>query len=922
MITRCFLTFFAFILCTGSNAVAQRSADALITIEAREISFKELVRQLQSKTGTKIYYDTTFNDTLRFNVIAVNQPVAKILEDVLPHPYAVAADPYQNVFITRGTTIKTKLPEDFFISKAPVAIAATDSLLTITGFSPRFNANTLQNKLIEIGDRKSAGDGGMVQVAGNIRDGQTGEPVAGATVFVDKSGKPAVSDEYGYYSFSLTKGRHTIYVESLGMKDTYRQVIVYGEGKLDIDMQSEVKTLKHVLVTTAKSGNVTNAQMGVQKINIQSIKQVPVAFGEADLLRVVLTLPGVKSVGEASTGLNVRGGSSDQNLILYNDATIYNPSHFFGLFSAFNPEVVKDVELYKSSIPARYGGRLSSVLEINGREGNKKAFAGSAGIGLLTSRLQLEGPLKKDKSSFIVGGRTTYANWLMDLLPKEYENSKASFYDVNLHVTHEINKENSIYLTGYLSKDRFNLNSKNLYGYANNNISLKWKHIFSNKLNALLATGYDRYEYDIENKDQPLAAFTQGFDINQRYLKTHFTYYLNASHTIDFGVQALHYKIHPGTHRPLGAQSLVKPDELAAEQALESGIYIADRYNISRKLSIDAGIRFSNFNYLGPQSVNNYAPGLPKLENNIIDTTYYGKGKFIRRYQGPELRFSVRYSLSDSSSVKIGANSQRQYIHMLSNTTTMSPTDIWKLSDPNIKPQYGEQVSIGYYRNFQSNTIETSIELYYKRIQNYLDYKSGASLLMNHHIETDVLNANGKAYGIELLLKRTSGKLNGWVSYTYSRTLLKADDPSAGEVINGGRYYPANYDKPHDVTAIGNYRLSHRFSVSLNATYSTGRPITLPAGRFYYLGAQRAFYTDRNAYRVPDYFRTDLSMNIEGNHRLAQKTHNSWTIGVYNITGRRNAYSVYYVSEAGAINGYKLSIFGSAIPYVNFNVRF
>lgn len=259
---------------------------------------------------------------------------------------------------------------------------------------------------------------------------------------------------------------------------------------------------------------------------------------------------------------------------------------------------------------------------------------------------------------------------------------------------------------------------------------------------------------------------------------------------------------------------------------------------------------------------------------------------------------------------------------MLSNTTTMSPTDIWKLSDPNIKPQYGEQVSIGYYRNFALNTIETSVELYYKRIYNYLDYKSGASLLMNHHIETDVLNSNGKAYGLELMIKRTSGKLNGWVSYTYSRTLLKADDPTAGEVINGGKYYPANYDKPHDVTAIGNYRFSHRFSVSLNTTYSTGRPITLPAGRYYYMGAQRAYYTDRNAYRVPDYFRTDFSMNLEGNHRLTQKTHNSWTIGVYNVTGRRNAYSVYYVSEAGVINGYKLSIFGSAIPYVNFNVRF
>jgi hypothetical protein len=920
----CFLVGFILLLCLCRNASAQQQAGQLVTMEASEISFKQLVNELQKRSGLKIYYDTSYNDSLKYTVSVNNKPLLQVLKETLPAIYEVAEDYRQQIFITKGAAVKTKLPDNFFIPKPSTVISQVSDTIAIEARTdnPRLILANLQNKLIEIGDRRSPADATTVQLAGTIRDIQTGEPVAGATLFTTKGGKASVSDEYGYYSIPLTKGRHTIYIESLGMKDTYRQVMVYAQGKLDIDMQSEVKTLRSVLVTTSKSGNVTNTQMGVQRINIQSIRQVPVAFGEADLLRVVLTLPGVKSVGEASTGLNVRGGSADQNLILFNDATIYNPSHFFGLFSAFNPEVVKDVELYKSSIPARYGGRLSSVLEINGREGNKKQLTGSAGIGLLTSRLQLEGPIKKDRSSFIVGGRTTYANWLMNLLPDEYENSRASFYDVNLHISHEVNKQNSVYLTGYLSKDRFNLNSKNLYGYANKNISAKWKHIFNNKFNGVLSTGLDRYEYEIFNNDQPLAAFRQRFDINQRYLKAHFNYYHNSSHTIDFGAQTLQYKIHPGNYTPSGEESLVLPDELAGEQALESAFYIADRYNISRKFSVDAGIRYALFNYLGPQRINNYAPGLPRIVNNIIDSTFHGKGKFIQAYKGPELRLSVRYSLSDSSSIKAGVNSQRQYIHMLSNTTAMSPTDIWKLSDPNIKPQYGEQVSIGYYRNFKSNTIEASLELYYKRMQDFLDYKSGAVLLMNHHIETDVISTKGKAYGIEVLIRKTSGKLNGWISYTYSRTLLKADDPNAGEVINGGKYYPANYDKPHDVTAIGNYRFSHRFSVSLNATYSTGRPITLPAGRYYYMGAERSYYTDRNAYRVPDYFRADLSMNIEGNHRLAQKTHNSWTIGVYNLTGRRNAYSVYYVSEAGRVNGYKLSIFGSAIPYVNFNIRF
>jgi len=706
------------------------------------------------------------------------------------------------------------------------------------------------------------------------------------------------------------------------MKDTRRQIVVYGEGKMNIELQGQVITLKNVIVSAQKLNNVRSTQMGVQRLDIKTIKQVPVVFGEADLLRVLLTLPGVKSVGEASTGLNVRGGSADQNLILFNDATIYNPSHFFGLFSAFNPEVVKDVELYKSSIPARYGGRLSSVIDINGREGNKKNFAGSAGIGLLTSRLNIEGPLIKDKSSFIVGARTTYANWLLKILPDKYKNSRASFYDVNFNISHEINKKNNLYITGYMSKDRFNLNSDTIYDYGNQSISLKWKHVFSNKLSVIFTTGYDRYRYNIQSDHDSLSAYKLNFDVNQAYFKAHFNYYLSSYHTIEFGLNSIYYKLHPGSYQPSGGKSLVVPDEVQSEQGLESALYISDHYTITPALSLEAGIRYSMFNYIGPQTVNTYAPGLPKEEDNITGTITYGKGDFIKTYSGPEYRISMRYSFSDSFSVKAGYNSQRQYIHVLSNTTAQAPTDIWKLSDPNIKPQYGDQFSVGLYKNFKSNTIEASIEVYYKRIQDYLDYKSGAVLVLNHHIETDVINTKGKAYGVEVLIKKNTGKLNGWISYTYSRTLLKQDDPTAGEVINNGEYYPANYDKPHDLTVIANYRVNHRFSVSLNGTYSTGRPITVPIGTFYYAGSLRTLYADRNSYRIPDYFRMDFAINILGNHKVNQKTHNSWTVGVYNLTGRKNPYSVYFVSENGIVQGYKLSIFGSAIPYVNFNINF
>ena len=912
------------LFCTRSYG--QKDSLSPVTLDVKAVTLNEFIGQLEKQVSIHFYFDSTAYDSIAITMNVQRQPLHKVLEQAFANTDVYyTMDNSNHLFITRGKSIELGLPSGFFAGgKQDKSKQLQNNLVDPVDKEDTKAAEkaVLENKLYEVGDKSVSNTQPTVTMAGYIRDAKTGEPVVGASLYIEKPRIGVSTDQYGYYSLSLPKGRHILNIQSIGMKDTRRQIVLYTDGKMNIDLQGTVLTLKRVIISAQKLNNVKGTQMGLQKIDIKTIKQVPVVFGEADILRVVTTLPGVKTVGEASTGLNVRGGSADQNLILFNDATIYNPSHFFGMFSAFNPEVVKDVELYKASIPARYGGRLASVLNINSREGNKKNITGSAGIGLLTSRLDIEGPLIKDKSSFIIGGRTTYANWLLNLLPDQYKDSKASFYDLNLNISHEFNKKNTLFVTGYLSSDRFNLNSDTVYGYSNKNISLKWKHIFNNKLNALITTGYDRYEYGINSKKLPLSAYKLGFDINQTYFKAHFNYYLNNKHTLDFGLNSLYYKLHPGSYQPVGSKSLVVPDELSAEQALESALYVNDHYNINNSLSIDAGIRYSLYNYLGPQDVNNYAPGIPKTQDNQTGVTPYSKGSFIQTYGGPEYRVSLRYAFTDSFSIKAGFNTQRQYIHSLSNTAAMAPTDIWKLSDPNIKPQKGDQFSLGVYKNFKANTVEASVEVYYKNIENYLDYKSGAVLVMNHHIETDVLGTKGKAYGVELLVKKLTGKLNGWISYTWSRILLKMDDPAAGELINRGMFYPANYDKPHDITVIANYRVNHRFSLSLNGTYSTGRPITLPIGVFNYGGSLRTLYADRNAYRIPDYFRSDFSMNIDGNHKVHQLTHNSWTIGVYNLTGRKNPYSVYYVSENGAVNGYKLSIFGSAIPYVNFNIRF
>lgn len=889
-----------------------------VTAHFDTISTEQVLLILEKQSGYRFYYDPAKLDTTKIIFSVAGMPFPEVLDRIFHDTnFGYAIDEEKNVFISKGSVLYPHLPPTFYSNSAYVE---TDTAET-SHAAQALNAAD-DDKIYSIGQRTTEAPTGRHIINGYVKDVKTGEPVIGASVQVLGSSIGTATDQFGFYTIIVPAGAQTISVQSIGMEDARRRLMVRGSGRLNIEMGSRILTLKNVIISAQKASNIRNTQLGLQRLDIKTIKQVPVVFGEADILRVVLTTPGVKTVGEASTGLNVRGGAADQNLILFNDLNVYNPAHFFGMFSAFNPEVVKDVELFKGSIPARYGGRLSSVVNINSREGNKKNFAGSAGIGLLTSRFNIEGPIIKDKSSFILGGRSTYANWLLKKLPDQYKNSKAAFYDINVILNHELNKKNTIYLTGYTSNDRFNLNSDTVYQFNNKNIGIKWKHIFNNQLYALISGGYDKYEYEISSDKNPINAYSLGFDISQAYFKTHFNYFINAKHTLEFGFNTNYHTLHPGTYKPVGSSSLLKPVIMQSEQALESALYLSDKYSIAPTLTLDAGLRYSVYNFLGPATVNNYPAGVPKTVENITGTTAYGRSKFIHTYQGPEVRIGLRQMISNTMSLKAGYNSLRQYIHMLSNTAAMAPTDVWKLSDPNVMPQFGDQFSLGLFKNMKDNTIEISLEGYYKRIKNYLDFKSGAILVLNPHVETDVMRTTGKAYGAEFQVKKLTGKLNGWFSYTYSRILLKADRAETGEYINKGQYYPANYDKPHDATLVANYRVSHRFSISLNATYSTGRPITLPIGRFYYADGMRTLYGDRNAYRIPDYFRADAAMNIEGNHKIHQRTHNSWTIGVYNVTGRKNPYSVYYVSEGGAINGYKLSIFGSAIPYINFNIRF
>jgi CarboxypepD_reg-like domain/TonB-dependent Receptor Plug Domain len=913
--------YFFFILSSFANS--QQNPGKLIDVDFKQAGIVQIINDLKLKTNYRVFYDPSQFDNLKVTLNLIQKPLDVVLDKVFENSaYHYVITEQQEVIITRNFKINTDLSDFFSNNPAIITPGAPIIDYTVNVEQKKIADATSDNKIYILGIPGNSNRQGKVTLTGYLRNAGSGDAIAGASIYEAVSHTSVLTDQSGHYSISLPRGRHTLLIKSATTKDTRRQIELYSNGELNIDILKPVISLKEVNVSAAKVANVQSTQLGAVRIDIKSIKRVPVVFGEADILKVVLTLPGVQNVGEASTGFNVRGGSTDQNLILLNDATIYNPSHFFGFFSAFDADVIKDVELYKSSIPEKFGGRLSSVLDITEREGNLKKFTGSAGIGLLTSRFSIEGPLDTGKTSFLFGGRTTYANWLLKAFPSTYQNSKASFYDLNLNITHHINANNTLYLTTYFSQDGFTLNGDTTYKYGNRNASLKWKHNFSDKLYSEVIGGYDYYQYNTASKANIIDAYTFNFNISQINFKTNFTYYLNPKHTLSFGLNSIKYKIDPGNNMPLGAASLLTPQTIQTEQALESALYLGDKYDITQKLSVSAGLRYSVYNYLGPQTVNQYVSGVPKTTSSLIKSISYGSGSFINTYSGPEVRLSARFLVDNDLSVKAGYNTLRQYIHLLSNTTAISPTDIYKLSDPNIKPQFGDQVSLGIYKNLNSNGIETSVETYYKRLDNYLDYRSGATLILNPHIETDVLPTKGKAYGVEFLVKKTTGMLTGWMSYTYSRTFLIQNNPNVGPLINNGAFYPADYDKPNNFNFVGNYRLTERFNLSLTTVYSTGRPITYPIAEYYLGGSQRVLYSERNQYRIPDYFRTDFSMNIDGDHLVHQRFHTSWNIGVYNLTGSNNAYSTFFTQEGGVIKSYKLSIFATPIPFVNFNIRF
>ncbi len=875
--------------------------------------FISFINEIEQNSKVKFFFDIKDIDSLTVTATFNNTPLADCLEIILlntPLKFTISDN---QVVIYPGFYLSGLFPGSEETGQVTAEVASPAKKLS------KEKLLQLQYQIINIGTPGKSKSKTAV-ISGHLRNFETGEPIVGGNVYVPETQKGATSDAKGFYKLQLPVGNQTLNISCIGLVSTTRNINLYSDGKLDVDMEIMVNILEGAEVVAHGKGNLGQA-IGMVRIDPLVIKSIPTLLGEADIMKSVLIMPGVQSVGEGTSGFNVRGGNTDQNLILIDQAPIYYPSHFFGNFSAINSEIISDATLYKGSMPIKYGGRISSVFEINTIEGNHDKISGSTGISPISARANISGPLS-DKSTFVVSFRSTYSNWLLGQFKvAELYKSKANFDDIHVKLNLFINDKNSLLVSFYNSNDKFQLHSDTAYSYKNLIGSLILKHNFNPKLKLSTALISSLFNYNISNNGTTNESFILTHNLADLSFNNDFEYFTNSKMKYLFGADFNFYSVNPGERKALN-NSNITPINSYNEHALEFAVYAGTEYDVSDKFKIEGGLRLSGLFSFNRQQEYIYAASMPYQVENIIDTLFNSGNSIGKVYMNPEWRFSLNYSINYFSSLKFSYNKTAQYIHMLSNTTAISPTDTWKLSDKLLLPETGNQISAGYFRSFNRNRIDFSVETYYKLVNNVKEYKAGADLLLNDHIETEIVNGKAKSYGFEFRVEKSGGRVYGQIDYTYSRTFIKSVSEFPEEQINNGEYFPANYDKPHNLNLLANLKASRRFIISTNLTYSTGRPITYPVAQ-YKLGNQIFLqYSKYNQYRIPDYFRTDLSLTLNGNLKKYQRTHSSVTFSVYNLTARKNAYSVYFISEGGKFDAYKLSIFGTVIPTLTYNLTF
>lgn len=777
---------------------------------------------------------------------------------------------------------------------------------------------------------------GKATLSGYLKSAADGEALIGAGVYVEELKKGATSNVYGFYSLTLPKGKYTFRFLYLGYITQTKEIDLQENQNLNVDLAEEARQTSEVVITAEQrevEANVKSTQMGVNKLDIKTINKIPPLLGEVDVIRSIQLLPGVSTAGEGASGFNVRGGSIDQNLILLDEAPVYNSSHLFGFFSVFNPDAVRDVKLVKGGIPAQYGGRLASLLDIRMKEGNSKKMELNGGIGLLSSRFAVEGPIIKDTLSFIVAGRRTYFDLFFPLSSDEQlKSTVAYFYDLTAKVNYKINKNNTVFASGYFGRDKFGFGSAFGFEWGNATGTVRWNHVFNPRLFSNMTGFFSKYDYalNIEANDD---GFNWESTVQNLSFKPEFTYYLNDKNTITFGGQVLHYNFLPGRTTVKSAGSDIV-NALPRKYAFENSLYVSNDQEVTKRLSFTYGLRYSFFVNQGTGTKLILGDTTPGIKRPVRSIEQVGSGKTLASYGNLEPRFSLKYELNEESSIKASYNRMAQYIHLLSNTQASVPLDVWTPTSNNIKPQIGDQVALGYFRNFNAfnNEFEFSTEVYYKQMQNQIDYIDGAELLLNRTLEAELLSGDGRAYGLELYLKKRKGKFNGWISYTLSRSERQVTG------INERAWYPTRFDKLHNLYLVGILELSDRWSLSGNFVYSSGVPGTFPTNRIEYQGYIIPHNSQnlRNNYRIPAYHRLDLSATFDVDKNKDKRWKGSWTFAIYNVYARRNPFGIYFRQEPPAENptpdqrvtqsqntqAIRFSVLGTLVPSVTYNFTF
>ncbi len=761
-----------------------------------------------------------------------------------------------------------------------------------------------------------------ITLSGYIKDAANGEALIGATVYIPTLKQGTASNSYGFYSLTVPTGTYRLTVSYIGYITTEETVEANENQNITFSLKDNSKEIDEVVVSAeAANANVERVEMGVAKLPIKTIQKLPAFMGEVDIIKTIQLLPGIQSGGEASSGLYVRGGGPDENLMILDEAPVYNASHLMGFFSVFNSNAINDIQVYKSGIPAEYGGKASSVIDIRQKDGNSKKFGMDGGIGNLSSRLTLEGPIIKDKWSFILAGRRTYYDVLGRAAGiEELSNNKLYFYDLNGKSNLVINDKNRIFISGYMGEDNFELGESIYMRWGNATATVRWNHIFGEKLFMNVSAIYSNYDYNLGVPGDNADNFDWSSRIRDYNGKLDFTLFLNPRNTIKYGLNVIHHNFRPGKVETNGENSMFSDMELAHYNALESAIYLSNEQKISDRFSVQYGVRLSHFQQIGDGEVNYYKNPEKPQDDELTGTEKFGKwDKIGDAFVHLEPRLAMKYTLDRNSSAKASYNRMVQNLHLITNTQSPSPLDIWLPTSTYIDPLIVDQVSVGYFRNFRNNMWETSVELYYKDMQNVLDYKEGAELFLNEEIETELLHGSGESKGMELLVKKAQGKLTGWVGYTWAKTTRTV------EGINNGNPYPSSYDRTHDLSIVSNYELNERWNLSANFVFSTGSPTSYPVAKYNIQGNQVYEYSSRNSNRIPNYHRLDLSATYDFKKNKNRRFKQSINFSIYNVYGRRNAYSI--TPEANEDNlqqteFVRLSIIGAPIPSITYNFKF